>query len=103
MCWVILKTNCTLKPKRWLGELVIATYRETPSPVTKPDNKWKSLILAKTPGVKLFVNNSVKPKFIEALIATILSNPSAVKCYRFLIHLKNNRFGLLMDNYQNVV
>ena len=69
--------------------------KKHPSPDVKPANQLGSLILqSKTLGLgtgiifgKAASIAEGRPQFIEALIATILRNPSIVRCSLFLIKL----------------
>lgn len=73
--------------------------KKHPSPDVKPANQLGSLILqSKTLGLpgrnwnNIWKNGAAsiaegRPQFIEALIATILRNPSIVRCSLFLIKL----------------
>jgi len=66
-----------------------------PSPELKPANQFGSLILqSKTLGLgtgiifgKAAFIAEGRPQLVEALIATILRNPSIVRCSLFLIKL----------------
>ena len=95
-----------------LEDLCILTKKQ-PSPSANPANQCGDLIAGSdisglATGV-IFVNAafnlSVKPQFIEALIATIFFNPSSVKCSLFIIRLyaclkssKSPRFCVIKPN-----
>ena len=95
MCWLIWKTSWTLNPILKLDDLIILTKKH-PSPSINPTSQLESgiswsLITGLKTGIKLrkyYFNWSEIPLFIEALIATILLNPSRVRCFLHLINSK---------------